>query len=109
MTTNLTEAANTATAKQEPQKPSAQPAQSPAPPAPPAQQVAKKVINNPYEGDSRFAQFKVVNLRLLKAGTIQYDPSYPELVLNCFEPEGQPLPLTPFFASRINQTLELVL
>lgn len=106
MTTNSTAPAAPATAKIEPQKPSA-----PAAPSAPVQstQVAKKATENPYEGDSRYSQFKIVNLRLLKAGTIQYDPSYPELVLNCFEPEGQPLPLTPFFASRINQTLELVL
>lgn len=62
-----------------------------------------------YTDDSRYAQFKIVNLRLLKEGTIQYDPSYPELVLNTTSEKGMPLPLTPFFAARINQTLELVL
>lgn len=63
---------------------------------------------NPYAGDSRYAQFKVVNMRLLKTGIIQFDPSYPDLVLNSTAAEGVPMPLTPFFASRINQTLELV-
>ena len=64
---------------------------------------------NIYVGDSRYTQFKIVNLRLLREGTIQYDPAYPELVLNSTAAEGIPMPLTPFFASRINQTLELVL
>lgn len=104
MTTNSTDPANTATAKPEQQKPSVQPAQSA-----PQQPKAAAKQDNPFEGDARYSQFKVVNMRLLKAGTIQYDPSYPELILNTDAPEGQPLPLTPFFASRINQTLELVL
>ena len=59
--------------------------------------------------DPRYVQFKQVRMRLLKEGTIQYDPNFPELVLNTASAEGMLLPLTPFFASRINQTLELVL
>lgn len=105
MSTNSPETAASATGAPAAQKPSA-PA---APSAPPVQQQAKAPQVNPYEGDARYAQFKVVNLRLLKADTIQYDPSHPELVLNCSTPEGTPMPLTPWFASRINQTLELVL
>jgi hypothetical protein len=106
MTTSSTGPANTATAAPETPKPSAPPAQSSAPAVP--QPAVKKQVN-PYEGDSRYAQFKVVNMRLLKEGIIQYDPSFPELQLNTTAAEGMPLPLTPFFASRINQTLELVL
>jgi hypothetical protein len=83
--------------------------QSSAPPAPapaPAVKIKKPSI---YEGDTRYAAFKIVNLRLLKEDTIQYDPNYPELILNTTAAEGMSLPLTPFFASRISQTLELVL
>ena len=104
MTTSSTVPANTATGAPETPKPSAPPAQSSAP----VTQPVKKQVN-PFEGDSRYAQFQVVNMRLLKEGIIQYDPSYPELQLNTTAKEGMPLPLTPFFASRINQTLELVL
>jgi hypothetical protein len=71
--------------------------------------VVKTKPANIYENDSRYAEFKIVNLRLLKEGTIQYDPNHPELILNTTAPEGMPLPLTQFFSSRINQTLELVL
>lgn len=99
MSTTSQVTATIATGKTEPQKPSAPAAQSAAPAKP----------KNIYEGDARYAQFKIVNLRLLKPGTIQYDPNYPELVLSSSEPEGVPMPLTPFFSSRINQTLELVL
>lgn len=93
--------AQNASAKPEEQKPSA-------PAAPSAAQVAPKE-KNPFEGDVRYEQFKVVRMRLLKEGTIQYDPNYPELVLNSTDEKGQFMPLTPFFSSRINQTLELVL
>lgn len=110
MTTNSTETATSATGKTEPQKPSAQPA-PPVQPAPQVQAKAPEVKKqvNPFEGDARYEQYKVVNLRLLKEGTIQYDPNNPELVLTTFAAEGQPMPLTPFFSSRINQTLELVI
>jgi len=104
MTTNSTDPVKTASEQAGQQKPSVPSAQSPAAPAAPA--VKKK---HPYEGDSRYEQFKLVYLRLLKPDTLQYDPSYPELILNSSAEEGQGLPLTPFFASRINQTLELVL
>ena len=96
MSTTSQAPVTTVTAKPEAAKPSAPIAQSAKP-------------KNIYEGDARYAQFKIVNLRLLKPGTIQYDPNYPELVLNSSAPEGVPMPLTPFFSSRINQTLELVL
>lgn len=82
--------------------------EKPVPTPAPIPALVKKIVN-PYENDTRYAQFKIVNLRILKEGTIQYDPSYPELILNSTAPEGVPMPLTPFFASRINQTLELVL
>jgi hypothetical protein len=95
MTTTSQAPAVTATAKQEVPKASAP--------------VVQSMPVNPYTDDPKYAQFKVVNLRLLKPGTIQYDPNYPELVLNTSDKEGMPLPLTPFFSSRINQTLELVL
>lgn len=107
MTTNLQETAASATGKTETPKPSAPPVQAKAPEAPKAPEVKKQT--NPFEGDARYEQYKVVNLRLLKEGTIQYDPNNPELVLTTFAPEGQPMPLTPFFSSRINQTLELVI
>lgn len=103
MSTTSQVTATIATGKTEPQKPSAPAAQSA------AQSAAPAKPKNIYEGDARYAQFKIVNLRLLKPGTIQYDPNYPELVLSSSEPEGVPMPLTPFFSSRINQTLELVL
>ena len=82
------------------QIPEVKPAPAPAPA--PAPQVV-------YNNDSKYAQYKVVKMRLLREGTIQYDPSYPELVLNSTAPEGVDMPFTPFFASRINQTLELVM
>lgn len=101
MTTNSTDTAASATVKTEQAKPSAAPV--------PAQKEVKEVKEvNPYADDARYAQFKVVKLRLLREGTIQYDPQFPELQLTSAT-EGKMLPLTPFFASRINQTLELVL
>ena len=108
MTTSSTAPASTATGSQEPSKPSA-PAAPSVTPAPQASVPAAKKEINPYEGDSRYAQYKIVRLRLLREGILQYDPSFPELQLTCSAPEGQLLPLTPFFASRINQTLELVI
>ena len=101
MSTNSTDNATTATDKTTVVKP-----QAPAAPAAPAAPVVKK---NKFSDNLKFSQYKVVNLRLLKEGTIQYDPNYPELVLTSSAPEGEPMPLTAFFASRINQTLELVL
>jgi hypothetical protein len=46
----------------------------------------------------------IVKLRLIKAGTMQYDPIY-KLKLSSIEPTE--MPLTPFFAGRIGQTIEL--
>lgn len=57
---------------------------------------------------AKFSQYKIVRLRLLVAGQMQYDPAYTELKLNTAEKDGMLLPLTPFFASRIGQTLEIV-
>jgi hypothetical protein len=85
--------------------------QAPVAPVAPVVVQAPPVVSKKrtiYDDDHRYASFKIVNIRLLKEGTIQYDPNYPELVLNSSEPEGQPMPLTPFFSSRINQTIELV-
>ncbi len=57
----------------------------------------------------KFAQYKLVRMYLLKGGRIQYDPQYPELILNTSDPRGKLLPLTPFFKSRIGVTLDIVL
>lgn len=57
----------------------------------------------------KFADYKLVRMYLLQDGCIQYDPSFPELVLNTSDKRGKLLPLTPFFKSRIGVTLELVL
>jgi hypothetical protein len=46
---------------------------------------------------------------LTKEGTVQYDPSFPELVLRSTDKEkGQLLPLTPFFKSRMGVSLEVI-
>lgn len=58
---------------------------------------------------AKFAKFDIVRLYLKEAGQIQYDPSYPELVLDVAGKPGKLLPLTPFFKSRIGKTLEIVL
>ena len=106
MSTNLAEPAKIVLDRPGTQKPSAPAA--PAAPAAKEEPVVKKEEHKTVI-DSRYAQFKMVKMRLLKEGTIQYDPNFPELVLNTASSEGMLLPLTPFFASRINQTLELVL
>ncbi len=55
----------------------------------------------------KFDKFKKVRLRLLEPNTIQYDPSYPELILDTTKKRGKLMPLTPFFASRIGTKVEL--
>lgn len=57
----------------------------------------------------KFADYKLVRLYLLEEGCIQYDPAFPELVLNTADKRGKILPLTPFFKSRIGITLDIVL
>lgn len=56
---------------------------------------------------AKYSQFKLVRLKLLKSGIIQYDPSYPDLILKEVE-GGMILPLTPFFAARLSKTIELI-
>jgi hypothetical protein len=56
----------------------------------------------------KFAEYKLVRMYLLQPGCIQYDPAFPELVLNTGDKRGMTLPLTPFFKDRIGVTLELV-
>jgi len=55
----------------------------------------------------KFDKFKKVRLRLLEPNTIQYDPGYPELILDTSSKKGKLMPLTPFFASRIGTKVEL--
>lgn len=57
----------------------------------------------------KFADYKLVRMYLLQEGSIQYDPAFPELVLNTSDKRGMLLPLTPFFKSRIGVTLDIVL
>lgn len=57
---------------------------------------------------SKFEGIKLAKLRLLKPGIIQYDPQYPELVLNTDSSEGKILPLTSFFSGRLGKTIELI-
>ena len=105
MSTNSAEPAKIVLDRPGTQKPSAPVVQAvSAKEEPIAKKEEPKVVIDP-----RYAQFKQVRMRLLKEGTIQYDPNFPELVLNTASAEGMLLPLTPFFASRNNQTLELVL
>ena len=56
----------------------------------------------------KFSQYKLVRMYLIQAGTMQYDPSNPELVLDTADKKGKLLPLTPFFKSRIGVTIELI-
>jgi len=57
----------------------------------------------------KFADYELVRMYLKQEGCVQYDPAFPELVLNTSDKRGMLLPLTPFFKSRIGVTLELVL
>ena len=102
-TTNVLETAKTVTAPAAQLNTTAKPAAiPPAPPVNAAPQDKRKT-------DPRFVSFQWVKMRLIKEGTMQYDPSYPDLKLNSAAKEGVLMPLTPFFASKIGSTIELIL
>jgi hypothetical protein len=76
-------------------------------PEKPAEKVEEKVAERLTFHKGKFADYKLVRMYLLQKGCIQYDPAFPELVLNTSDKRGMILPLTPFFKSRIGVTLEL--
>lgn len=102
--TNLKQPAATATATQT--KPSAPAA--PVVPTKPASATPENkdesVVAAPKYKSEDFDGAPIVKLRIKKAGTMQYDTQYG---LKLDSTEFVEMPLTPFFASRINQTIEL--
>lgn len=62
-----------------------------------------KVVNAKYKSED-YDGAPIVKLKLKQAGIMQYDAWY-KLKLDSTEPTE--LPLTPFFAERLNRTIEL--
>lgn len=97
--------ASAAAAKPNPSAPSAPAKPQTPPPVAPAKQP-EEVLS--FDKD-KYPGVAIVRMRLLQAGTIQYDPSNNELILDTADEKGKLLPLTPFFSQRIGRTLELVI
>jgi hypothetical protein len=72
----------------------------------PAASAPKEAVEPQYKSED-YDGAKIVRLRLRTPGIIQYDQRY-DLKLDTAAKEGVPMPLTPFFAGRLNSTVELV-
>lgn len=53
-----------------------------------------------------FAGFEFIKVAPMVPGTMQYDPSHPEIVVR--SSEGDIVPMTPFISQRLGKTIKLI-
>ena len=90
-----------------PAKPAPQATVKPAAPAAPAASAAKSLKEQSRFGArAEFASMDFVKVAPMIPDTVQYDPSYPEVVVR--SADGDIVPMTPFISQRIGKTLKLI-